>query len=156
MKLYLMRHGDAVSEHSDPNRPLSPKGKADVQKVAGFLKAANIKVNEVYHSTKLRTEETARIVQSAINPKAKLVRKDFLSPDDPIDKIVEDLTQRKDDLMLVGHLPQLPRIISRLVLGDENRFVISLDTSTIAAMYRDSQGHWQIVWIVGPSLLSAK
>ena len=151
-----MRHGDAVSEHSDPNRPLSPRGKTDVHKVAHFLKTANLKVSEFYSSNELRALETAQSVQSAINPKAKLVKKDFLSPDDPLDKIVAELSQRKDDLMIVGHLPQLPRRISRLILGDENRFVISLDTSTVAAMSRDSQGHWQIVWIVGPSLISTK
>ena len=156
MKLYLMRHGDAVSEHSDPNRPLSPRGKTEVQKVAQFLKAANIKVNELYFSTKLRALETAQSVQATVNPKAKMVKKDFLSPDDPIGKIVAELSHRKDDLMIIGHLPQLPRLISHLVLGDENRFVLSLDTSTVAAMYRDSQGHWQIVWVVGPSLMSEK
>ena len=156
MKLYLIRHGDAVAEQADPNRPLSPRGKADVQKVANFLKTANIKINEFYHSTKLRTCQTAQIIQTTINPKAKITKKDFLSPDDPLDKIVAELTQRKDDLMIVGHLPQLPRLISRLVLGDENRFMISLDTSTVAAMYRDPQGNWQIVWVVAPSLVPNK
>lgn len=43
MHLYLIQHGDAKSEQEDPARPLSDKGRRDVEKVAGFL-SANIGV----------------------------------------------------------------------------------------------------------------
>ena len=156
MKLYLMRHGDAVSEQVDPQRPLSPKGRTDVQRVAKFLKRAGVPVSEFFCSTKKRAQETAEIVKNAINAKGKLIEKDYLSPDDPIEKIAYELSQRREDLMVIGHLPQLPRLISRLVVGDESRHVINLDTGSVVAMYRDTEGHWQIVWMVGPALVVDK
>ena len=156
MKLYLVRHGDAVSEQMGPKRPLSLEGKKDVEKVAQFLKRADVIVPEIFHSQKRRAQETAEIIQKTTNPKAKLIEKSFLSPDDPTEKIAYELSQRKEDLMIVGHLPHLPRLIARLVLGDESRHIISLDTSYVAAMYRDPNGFWQIVWLVGPELIPQK
>jgi integrase len=39
MKVYLVRHGEAVSSGVDPKRPLSELGRADVHKVASFVKS---------------------------------------------------------------------------------------------------------------------
>ena len=37
MKLYLMQHGDALQKDVDPDRPLSPRGRRDIEKIAAFL-----------------------------------------------------------------------------------------------------------------------
>ena len=153
MKLYLVRHGEAVSEKTDPQRPLSPVGKKEVAKVAQFLKRAGVKVNEFYHSPLKRAQETAEIIRNTIYPSGQLVSKDYISPDDETDKMVYELSQRKEDLMIVSHLPFLPKFISRIVIKDENINVIGLETASVLAMYRDIQDHWQIVWLVSPSLI---
>ena len=75
-----------------------------------------------------------------------------MGPDDPIDMIFNELTDRQEDLLIVGHLPFLPRLISKLVVGEEDKHVISLGTGTVVAMYRDASRHWQIVWVVSPEL----
>ncbi len=38
MKVYLIRHGEAVSSEVDRQRPLSEQGRADIRKVASFIK----------------------------------------------------------------------------------------------------------------------
>jgi len=153
MKLYLVRHGEAVSEKEDPQRPLSGEGKKEVTKVAQFLKRAGVKVKEFYHSPLKRAQETAEIIRNTIYPNGQLVAKDYLSPNEETDKMVYELSQSKDDMMIVSHLPFLPKLIARLVVNDENRNVIGLETSSVLAMYRDAQGHWQIVWLVSPTLI---
>ena len=40
MKLYLVRHGEAVSRSQDPERPLSQRGRSDVEGVATRLAKA--------------------------------------------------------------------------------------------------------------------
>ena len=110
MKLYLVRHGEAVSERINPERPLSPVGRKDVAKVAQFLKRAKLKVNEFYHSPLKRAQETAEIICNAIQPQGHLVSKDYLSPDDDIDKMISELSKRKEDLMIVSHLPFLLKL----------------------------------------------
>ena len=39
MQLYLIRHAHALAEEIDPDRPLSPKGRAQIKKLARFLQA---------------------------------------------------------------------------------------------------------------------
>lgn len=42
MRLYLVQHGEAVSEEIDPARSLSEKGKTDISKIAKFLKEKKV------------------------------------------------------------------------------------------------------------------
>lgn len=152
MKLYIVRHGEAVSEHVNPQRPLSPAGREEVVQVAQFLKKANAHVDQIYHSPLKRAEETAQIIKEISHPSAKLMVK-AVSPNDNINPIIEELAKRKEDLMIVSHLPFLPKLISHLVVKDENLNVIGLGTSCVVAMYRDNNQLWQIVWLVSPELI---
>jgi phosphohistidine phosphatase len=54
MIVYLVRHGDAVPEQVDSARPLSAKGRAEVEATAKELLAEGAKVDEIWHSGKLR------------------------------------------------------------------------------------------------------
>ncbi len=40
MHLYLIQHGEAISEQEDPARPLSGKGRRDAEKVVSHIKRA--------------------------------------------------------------------------------------------------------------------
>lgn len=153
MRLYLVRHGEAVSDFVDSRRPLSEKGKGDVQKIAQFLKSVNVKVDTIVHSGKRRAEETAAAFQNTLNPSAKLLPQDYLSPNDPIDYIVKDISRCKDDLMVVGHLPFLANLVSQLVSNQEDKIIIELKTSSVVALERDTSQIWRIIWFVTPDLL---
>ncbi len=49
MKLYLVQHAEAVPAEDNPDRPLSDKGRTDVQRVASFL-ARSVRVGRIIHS----------------------------------------------------------------------------------------------------------
>jgi len=66
MKLYLVRHGDAVFDQVDSTRPLNEKGKADVLKVAMHLKEGVPHIESIFHSGKKRAEQTAEIIKNAL------------------------------------------------------------------------------------------
>ncbi len=153
MKLYLVRHGEAAAAQENPKRPLNQQGRDEVTRAAQFLRRAGIQVNEIFHSDKKRAQETAQIIKNFITPTAKLIQHDSLGPGDSIEPILNELNKRQEDLMLVGHLPFLPRLISQLILGEEDKPVIGLKTSAVAAMCRDAHQQWQIVWVVSPVLL---
>ena len=110
MLLILIRHGEAVPETVDPNRPLSAHGREEVERSARFLKNAGVNANLFYHSTKKRAEETAYIVRAILNPQAKLEKKAYLSPDDPLDEILKDLAKVKQNLLIAG-LPIVPVVL---------------------------------------------
>ena len=52
MKLYIVRHGDALSGERDPDCPLSARGRVDAERLAGLLRAGGIRAARVVHSGK--------------------------------------------------------------------------------------------------------
>ena len=67
MKLCLVQHGDAVPEETDPQRPLSERGCAEVQRVAELLAGAGVQVSTILHSGKTRAEQTARLLAACVS-----------------------------------------------------------------------------------------
>ncbi|MGD0614137.1 MAG: phosphoglycerate mutase family protein, partial [Verrucomicrobiota bacterium] len=66
MKLYILRHGDAV-EHGDPrykenDRPLTPKGIQRTKLLAHALRQMEVSFDAVFSSPLARARETAEIV----------------------------------------------------------------------------------------------
>ncbi len=154
MKVYLVRHGEAVSSQFDPQRPLSEQGRADIRKVASFIKPLEISVEHIWHSGKLRAAQTAEILaESVMVEKDCSVHKD-LGPNDDITIIADEIEAYDTDLMLVGHLPFLTYLASLLVAGKETANLVAFHTGTIACLKRRNPGQWQIDWMVAPEFLA--
>ena len=47
MRLYIVQHGDAVAKDVEPERPLSEKGRADIERLAGFLSGTGVRVGRI-------------------------------------------------------------------------------------------------------------
>src|SRR6266540_153796 len=62
MKLYFLRHADALEGADDAARPLSPQGRKEAQEVGRFLKRAGIEFDSAYSSPLVRARQTAEIV----------------------------------------------------------------------------------------------
>ncbi len=56
--------------------------------------------------------------------------------------------------MVVGHLPFMGRLASRLVAGSEEANVAAFQPGTVACLERaDDGGGWALAWMVRPELL---
>ena len=44
MRLWIVQHGDALAKGVDPNRPLSEKGRSDVERLASHLAGCGVRV----------------------------------------------------------------------------------------------------------------
>jgi len=153
MRLYLVRHGDAASANVDPQRSLSEIGKDEIGKVAQFLKTKGLEVNNIYHSEKKRARQTAEIIRDTISQKIQLVQKDYLSPDDPTDNILDEILNTNDNFMIVGHLPFLPELASRLISGHKEKEVVKFNSGTVVALERVDNKNWHVIWSVSPDEL---
>jgi len=152
MRLYLVQHGEATSKETDPDRPLTKKGRKDVSQMAKFLKKAGIRVIATWHSEKLRAIQTAQILGEAIS--VEIVKQEGLAPDDPVDKWLEELNTRVKDVMMVGHLPFLERLASLLLAGDESSQIVAFKPGAVACLKREDAGEkWSLVWMVPPELV---
>src|SRR5262245_6841036 len=103
MKLYLVRHGEALEMIEDINRPLSKKGHQEVEIMASFLQKNAIQVDQVYHSGVLRAEQTAMELTRGLNPSPTIGCLEGLKPNDDIKPIADYCNDWHQNIMLVGH-----------------------------------------------------
>lgn len=153
MRLYLVQHGEATSEEIDPNRPLTEKGRQDVARTAEFLRASSIKIDIILHSTKTRAVETAQILAEAILPKEGTEQREDLTPNDPVDKLFDELNTENRDLMVVGHLPFLGKLASLALAGSGSSEIVGFKQAGVVCLERKEDKNWQLVFAVTPDLL---
>lgn len=154
MKLYLIQHGDAVPEQVDPERPLSRRGRTDVEALAAQMARTRVGVERIISSGKLRAHQTAEIVASSIAPTLNVQDvADGLRPNDSTDWLTGNLERWNDDTVAVGHLPFVGKMVSRLVTGSDDAPIVSFVPGTAVCLARGENGEgWTIAWMITPDL----
>jgi phosphohistidine phosphatase len=154
MKLYLVQHGKAKTKDESSDRPLTDEGKDASGKTACFAaEQAQVSVNAVLHSGKTRTRDTAEIMAAYLCPvKGTIEEKDLLPNDDP-QEWASRLSGEKEDIMLVGHLPQLSKLASLLLAGSDEKFSIDFKNSGIVCLQKNDNSNWLLSWLVTPEIL---
>lgn len=153
MFLYLVQHGDAKREEEDPARPLSEKGLRDITRVASYISQLDIKVYKIFHSAKLRARQTAEVLLENLNPVKGMSEVDGISPLDNPDIWAGRLKDVPDDIILVGHLPHLARLVSVLLCGDADKDLISFKMAGIVCLKKDDNGTWSLQWMLTPEIV---
>ena len=153
MRLYLVQHGLAVDKEQDPARPLSAEGKRDVVLLAAKLGAAGVGVARVWHSGKLRAEQTAVQLVKQVLPGGRVQQMDGIAPNDPVEEFAADIDVWQDDTLVVGHLPFMARLVSQLLTGDPGRDCVQFRPGSIVCLERTSPDHWVLLWMLRPELL---
>ena len=152
--MYLVQHAEATRKDEDSSRPLSEKGWKDIRNVARFVeKTSSIHVAQIVHSGKLRAKQTADILAEQLHPDKGVIAAEGLEPmADPkiwkrnLDKIAEDI-------MTVGHLPHLSRLVGYLITGDENKDVIAFRMGGIVSLKRNEADRWMVQWVITPEII---
>jgi phosphohistidine phosphatase len=153
MKLYLMQHGEAATEEADPSRPLTAKGRSDVQKIALFLKGAGVDLCLILHSGKTRARQTAEIIAAQLGPDCQVKEREGLAPNDSVSTLANELSGMANDLMIVGHLPFLGKLASLLIAGSESKNSVAFRQGGVICLQRNEDQSWQVAWMVTPELL---
>ncbi len=153
MKLYLVRHGEAVQTENDNERVLTKEGRERVEETAGFLFKNNVNVDIIYHSVKTRARETANIIAAKINPSGGIKESPDLKPNDPVRSWLYNAGNLKSDAMIVGHLPHLSKLVSSLTAGDENRDILVIGGASVACLEKTGVDNWSVLWFVNPDIL---
>jgi len=124
MKLYVLRHGDAV-EHGDPRyketeRPLTPKGVQRTKQLAHALRQMEVSFDVVLSSPLTRARQTAEIVVRGLRLENRLRFTGELAPDGSMEKLVHEINLIRPtpaDVVICGHEPYLSGFISLLCIG---------------------------------------
>jgi len=147
-----MRHGEAVSRIPDSQRPLSDKGRAQVNAVAQTAGARAVAVAWIYHSGILRAQQTAELVAEVLAPAEGVREFGGLCPDDDPFIVKARLDIVAQPVMLVSHLPYLGRLAGLLTTGDAERAVIEFAPATLVCMTRQRTG-WKLNWSISAASL---
>jgi len=152
MKIYLVQHGEAVAKQVDPERPLTEQGMTDVQRIAVALKHAGVVVKRVIHSGKLRAQQTAEILAIDIAPGLQLETSDLINPNDNPGELDLQIDVGNKDIMVVGHLPFMAKLVSFLVTGDDSQALVAYQPGSVVCLELIEKNNWQVNWMLRPEL----
>lgn len=153
MKLYLVRHGEAIPEHIDAQSPLSQKGREDILAMGHFLAKISPDVSHIFHSGLLRAQQTAEIIAKGIHFTSPLEHYAEMTPYDSVSSLAQHINQASSNLLAVGHMPFLGLLVSRLVLSNENQEIIYFQKGTIVCLKRiPHTNDWLIDWVMNPDV----
>lgn len=131
MNVFLLRHGLAVDRSKpgfkkDADRPLTPKGKQRLWRVAEAMEEMELEFDAILTSPFVRAMETADIIAEAYELRNKLIPTEHLTPNGNPKLLLEELAQLEPaprNLLLVGHEPYLGQLIGLLVAGNTNAII---------------------------------
>jgi phosphohistidine phosphatase len=152
MNIYLAQHGNALDKQVDPDRPLSESGVADVQLMAGFL-IGRMHADRIVHSGKTRARQTAELLGVSVSPGVAPEMVDGIAPNDPVEAFAEQLASWEGNILVVGHLPFLARLVTLLIGGDPDTPVVTYQPGSIVHLTSDDEDGWRISWMITPELL---
>lgn len=146
MRLYLAHHGEAVGPDVDVRRPLSPVGHEHVQRLATAAAAKGVRPVVVWHSGKLRARQTAEAYWRVCNALAPLSATRDLQPDDPPGWMCDRLRHEDRDILIAGHFPHLPRLLTLLLTGRDDASVTFPINGLVALETSDDGETWVERW----------
>jgi phosphohistidine phosphatase len=153
MFVYLVQHAPAKREEEDPKRDLTEKGRMEIENVAHHLKRLNVQVQQIYHSGKTRARTTAEILAWHLKPPAGVTEAPGLAPLDDPAIWAERIGQLTEDVMVVGHLPHLGRLVALLMTGDQEKDVINFQMGGAVRLKQMSPGQWAVNWMILPEII---
>jgi phosphohistidine phosphatase len=144
MRLVLVHHAEAAAHEEDSRRPLSSRGEAQAERGAADAAGRGAKPAVVWHSGKLRARQTALAFWRACNALAEFSATPDLQPGDSPSRMRERLRGETRDVLIAGHFPHLPGLLS-LLLNTPASFpqhgAVALETA-------DAGETWQELWRV--------
>jgi phosphohistidine phosphatase len=152
MALYLVQHGQSLPKEVDPERSLSVEGKSTVDRIAKVAADYGVHVSLIKHSGKTRARQTAEIMESHLHPEGGLQESAGLNPNDNVALVAEAISG-DENVMLVGHLPFMEKMVSRLVVGSSDKRVFKFQNGGIVCLDKDpEENFWHIKWTLMPQI----
>lgn len=133
----------------NPMRPLSDRGRVEVDMLARKAAERGAKPDVICHSGKLRARQTAEAYWKRCNPLATLSATRGLQPTDPTNWIIDALGGEAKHIMLTGHFPHLPRLLGRLTTGNAESDPVDFPLNGIVAL-EHVNGKWVERWRLEP------
>ncbi len=150
MAIFLVQHGLSLPKSQDPEKGLSESGKEATLKISNVAMFYQISVEKIWQSGKKRAIQTAEIFQENIKGNPSIFKVSGIKPMDDVKAFAKTLDS-SSDIMIVGHLPFLERLVSYLTVNTLEPRVIKFQNSGIVCLDREKDD-WYIKWTLNPNI----
>jgi phosphohistidine phosphatase len=161
MNLYILRHASAGTRRPNPaidvKRPLDKEGKLQCLVIGSYLSTLRIQFDLVVSSPLKRALQTATLVGTEVAYDAGVKISEALSPDANLaafQDLIHEL-QGHENVLLVGHNPNLPQFLAWLILNGAatpGRSAIRLRKGAVARVDL-ARRPGMLHWLVDPRIL---
>lgn len=153
MTLFFLRHGEADWpdwDRPDDERPLTKKGKKEMQRVAQFLRDLEVQPTLIISSPLPRALQTAKIAAKYL--RSELREERALADGFDAAKLRTLLkSQAGEELMIVGHEPSFSAVIRALTGGE-----VKLAKAGVARVELEDDGRsGRLIWLFPPKISAA-
>jgi len=156
MRLYFMRHADALDGEDDAARPLSPRGRDQSEAMAKFLSRARVEFQAAYASPLVRAHQTAEIILRAMGfagaVKLQIAQALTNETTEPEWNRWTGSLAEHDDVLLVGHAPSLAEHV-RALLAVAHSTTFEMPKGAIACVDTQDRHSGRLKFFVTPKLL---
>jgi phosphohistidine phosphatase len=153
MRLYVLQHGDAVPEADDPDRPLSPRGRQDMERLRDLLASRGHRVERVLHSGKTRALQSAELVAQGVLSSGAAQATAGLRPKDDPANFIDRLPVLGSDLLIASHMPFVGQLVAALVTGNAGAQCVAFSPGTLVVLAGEPGAGWLIELVLPPGLL---
>ncbi|MGH9617956.1 MAG: phosphohistidine phosphatase SixA [Acidobacteriaceae bacterium] len=160
MNLYLLRHGSAGQRKSKPEldhkRPLDKEGKQQCILLGRALNSMKIQFDSVISSPLKRALQTAALVGTETGYEKKIQLSQAMAPDgtwNDFQRLLDNV-EGQEEVLLVGHNPNLPEYLNRLLSPSASSPIARVRKGGIAALTLQ-RGSAKLQWLLDPRVLRA-
>jgi phosphohistidine phosphatase len=153
INIYLLQHAETMSKEQNHERPLTERGRQQIASVAQILEKMSIQVDQIRHSGKTRTQQTAAILGETLLSNGGPMAVSGLKPMGEVAPVAEQLEHESKAVMLVGHLPFMERTAGFLLTKDADRPVVRFTNAAIVCLTK-AKNRCQVSWILTPQIAS--
>lgn len=160
MNLFLLRHGNAGQRKSNPladyKRPLDKEGKQQCILLGIALSSLKLHFDAVLSSPLKRALQTAALVGTETGFEKKIQLSEALSPTGSWNDFrrLLDSVAASENVLMVGHSPNLPEFLNRLLCPTGAKSAVRMRKGAIAMLDFD-RGPARLQWLLDPRVLRA-
>ncbi len=152
MFLYLVQHAESEKNEKDNSRGITGIGRAATLKIALNLKRMNPDIHVIWHSGKKRALETAEIIGEELGCPNRIMEHTNLAPTDLVEPVFSIMKKNHKNILIVGHLPYLTRLVSMLIIGNQEKSLVKFVNSGIVCLENTNDG-WLLRWAMTPEMI---
>ena len=119
--------------------------------LAMHMQNVDVQLGKIFHSGKLRAEQSARLIAESIPPGIEPEQAEGLKPnDDPaiISGVIEPM---RENVLIVSHMPFVSRLCSTLLTGTTETEFASVPGTLFCLEHTDRK--WRLAYMLRPDFL---